>query len=65
MQLSEHHAVAEFPSGHAEEVPALGSIVRVVPNHCCNAVNLADEFVVVDEGRQVDRWRIDARGANT
>ncbi len=65
VQLSEHHAVAEFPSGHAEEVPALGSIVRVVPNHCCNAVNLADELVVVDEGRQVDCWRIDARGANT
>ena len=65
VQLSEHHAVAEFPAGHSGALPELGSVVRVVPNHCCNAVNLADELVVVDGGQQVDVWRVDARGANT
>lgn len=56
--LSEHHAVADL--GH-EELPPLGSLVRVVPNHACNAVNLVDELVVSGGGT----WRVAARGANT
>lgn len=59
VQLSEHHAVAELPG----TLPALGSIVRVVPNHCCNAVNLVDELVVEAAGRR-DRWAVAARGRN-
>ena len=52
--LSEHHAtVTGFDSPR-------GTRVRVVPNHVCNAVNLADAYVVGD-----DSWRVDARGANT
>jgi D-serine deaminase-like pyridoxal phosphate-dependent protein len=61
--LSEHHATVEFRPGSV--LPELGSAVRVVPNHVCNAVNLADELVVVSEGSVVDRWRVAARGANT
>ncbi|WP_317451441.1 alanine racemase [Gordonia jinghuaiqii] len=59
--LSEHHAVVEFPSGG--EVPALGYIVRVVPNHVCNAVNLVDELVAI--GGSDSRWPVIARGRNT
>ena len=51
VQLSEHHAVAEVPG----DAPELGSVVRVVPNHACNAVNLADEYVVYSDGVAVDR----------
>ena len=52
--LSEHHAtVTGFDAPR-------GTRVRVVPNHVCNAVNLADEYVVGD-----GTWRVDARGANT
>ncbi|MDO5711499.1 MAG: alanine racemase, partial [Micrococcales bacterium] len=40
--LSEHHAVVDMVGG---ELPELGSIVRVVPNHVCNAVNLVDKLV--------------------
>ena len=52
--LSEHHAtVTGFDA-------ARGTRVRVVPNHVCTTVNLADELVVDDT-----TWRVDARGANT
>lgn len=52
--LSEHHAtVTGFDAPR-------GTRVRVVPNHVCAAVNLADAYVVGDR-----TWRVDARGANT
>ncbi|MEO5709916.1 MAG: alanine racemase, partial [Nocardioidaceae bacterium] len=40
--LSEHHAVVDWTD---RPLPALGSRLRVVPNHVCSAVNLADELV--------------------
>ncbi len=60
--LSEHHATIEFPGG---AVPARGDRLRVAPNHVCATVNLTDELVVVEAGREIDRWRVAARGANT
>lgn len=62
VQLSEHHAVCDF---RGAPLPPLGSVLRVVPNHCCNAVNYADELVVVDGEQQTDVWRVVARGANS
>lgn len=55
VQLSEHHAVVETPSA----LSPLGSIVRVVPNHVCNAVNLVDDLWVDGES-----WPVSARGRN-
>ncbi|SFS19097.1 D-serine deaminase, pyridoxal phosphate-dependent [Agrococcus baldri] len=66
VQLSEHHAVVELPSG-SRALPALGSVVRVVPNHVCIAVNMVDELVVYDRGDDREpaaRWRVAARGRN-
>jgi D-serine deaminase-like pyridoxal phosphate-dependent protein len=60
--LSEHHAVVAWPD---PALPPRGARLRVVPNHVCNAVNLADELVVVTNGEMVDRWPVTARGANT
>jgi D-serine deaminase-like pyridoxal phosphate-dependent protein len=60
--LSEHHAVVDWDD---QPLPRLGSRLRVVPNHVCNAVNLADELVVVRGGTVVDVWPVAARGANT
>lgn len=60
--LSEHHAVVEWDGS---PLPELGSRVRVVPNHVCNAVNLSDWFTVVSSGEIVDTWPVAARGANT
>ncbi len=42
--------------------PAVGTMLRVVPNHVCPVVNLFDEIVLVDGGRLVDRWPVSARG---
>ncbi|WP_206446886.1 alanine racemase [Agrococcus sp. KRD186] len=66
VQLSEHHAVVELPGGSGE-LPALGTVVRVVPNHVCIAVNMVDELVVYDRGGDSEpaaRWRVAARGRN-
>lgn len=60
--LSEHHAVVDWTD---RPLPALGSRLRVVPNHVCAAVNLADELVVVRGTTVVDVWPVAARGANT
>ena len=61
VQLSEHHAVVDM-AGAA--LPALGSTVRVVPNHCCNAINNADAVRVVD-GSSREYWPVAARGLNS
>jgi D-serine deaminase-like pyridoxal phosphate-dependent protein len=58
--LSEHHAVADL--GDAP-LPAIGSRVDVVPNHVCNAVNLADTLYVDDSG-VLTAWPVVARGQN-
>lgn len=55
--LSEHHATIEWPG----PLPALGSTILVVPNHVCNAVNLADEYVLTTSGT----WPVAARGRNS
>src|SRR5690606_28480602 len=67
VQLSEHHAVVELPGVAPNELPALGSVVRVVPNHVCIAVNMVDEVVVYDRGDDPEpaaRWLVAARGRN-
>ena len=61
--LSEHHATVTWPS--TSVLPDLGTVLRVVPNHVCSAVNLADELVVVAGDAVVNRWRVAARGANS
>jgi D-serine deaminase-like pyridoxal phosphate-dependent protein len=35
-----------------------------VPNHVCAAVNLADELIVVADGRPLGRWPVAGRAAN-
>jgi D-serine deaminase-like pyridoxal phosphate-dependent protein len=56
--LSEHHATVV-----GVDLP-LGARVRVVPNHVCAAVNLADEYVVESAAKELVSWAIDARGRN-
>lgn len=54
--LSEHHAVVEGAKRRQ-----LGSIVDVVPNHGCNAINLVDEVLLPDG----TSWAVTARGRNS
>jgi D-serine deaminase-like pyridoxal phosphate-dependent protein len=58
VQLSEHHAVVDLAGA---DLPSLGTVVDVVPNHVCNAVNLADALWT-DSG---ERWAVPARGRNS
>ncbi|MDO5696688.1 MAG: alanine racemase [Dermatophilus congolensis] len=59
--LSEHHAVVDMAGA---ELPPLGSVVRVVPNHACNAVNLVDTLTVTSTNGDIQTWAVAARGAN-
>jgi D-serine deaminase-like pyridoxal phosphate-dependent protein len=59
--MSEHHAVIE---GYDGPPPPLGSRLRLVPNHVCAAVNLADELWA-DSGTGLERWPVVARGRNS
>jgi D-serine deaminase-like pyridoxal phosphate-dependent protein len=58
--LSEHHAVVDLGGS---DLPRIGSQVDVVPNHCCAAVNLADDLWVEEFGGQRP-WPVAARGRN-
>ena len=59
--LSEHHAVVDAAR---EALPRLGSRMRVVPNHACNAVNLVDSLDVRAGDEVVAVWPVAARGRN-
>lgn len=58
--LSEHHAVVDLAGA---PLPRLGETVRVVPNHVCAAVNLADSLWVEEHG-SLRPWPVSARGRN-
>ena len=42
--------------------PAIGDIVRVIPNHVCVAVNMVDQLVAVRNGEIADVIPVAARG---
>jgi D-serine deaminase-like pyridoxal phosphate-dependent protein len=58
-RLSEEHGFVERAG---RDVPIVTKL-RVVPNHACPVANLARELVIVSGDREVDRWRVDARGS--
>ncbi len=60
VQLSEHHAVVDLAGA---PLPRLGDVVRVLPNHVCNSVNLLDELHADDDGL-LEVWPVAARGRN-
>ncbi|WP_227763471.1 alanine racemase [Zhaonella formicivorans] len=62
-RLSEEHGIMESEkSGHG---PRLGEKVRIIPNHACPVVNLADAVYVVKAGEIVEKWQVAARGKVT
>ena len=60
VQLSEHHAVVDLAGA---PLPRVGDQLDVVPNHCCAAVNLADDLWV-EEDDVLRPWPVAARGRN-
>jgi D-serine deaminase-like pyridoxal phosphate-dependent protein len=57
-RLYDHHAVVSARGG---AVPTVGERLAVIPNHVCPVTNLTRELVILDEeGRETDRWPVDA-----
>lgn len=56
--LSQEHGVATLPDEATFDRLAVGSRVRIVPNHSCLTVAQHAHFDVVEDGRVVDRWAI-------
>jgi D-serine deaminase-like pyridoxal phosphate-dependent protein len=73
-RVYDYHGVVELPGAPSANpasasdgdapMPAVGDVVLVVPNHICPVVNLVNTFQVVQGGRIVDEWVVDARGRN-
>jgi D-serine deaminase-like pyridoxal phosphate-dependent protein len=60
--LSEHHATVVFPKN--QKPPKIGSLIQVIPNHVCNAVNLIDYLYLKKPDGSVKRLKVLARGKN-
>jgi D-serine deaminase-like pyridoxal phosphate-dependent protein len=58
-RLYEEHAVVS--STEPTDI-ALGSRLRVVPNHSCATTNLHNRMLVLEDGEICDAWAVDARG---
>ncbi|HTX63427.1 MAG TPA: alanine racemase [Acidimicrobiales bacterium] len=59
VRMSECHGVVALGD---QPKPAIGTLVRVVPNHACPTVNLFDHYDVVRDGTVIDHWPVSARG---
>ncbi|MGH7050656.1 MAG: alanine racemase [Acetobacteraceae bacterium] len=59
-RLNEEHGMIDL--SHSREKPAVGEVLRIVPNHVCVVSNLHDEIVISRDGRVIDTWRVAARG---
>lgn len=59
-KFAEEHGFLDLT--HCNAKPSVGEIVRVIPNHVCVAVNLADQLIAVRKGKIVDTIAVAARG---
>ncbi len=61
--LWDHHALVDLGSD-AGPMLRRGQQVRIIPNHVCPVVNLAEQLTVVSSGRPIAAWPVDARAKN-
>lgn len=59
-RLAEEHGFVDI-SG-CDRIPAIGDVVRVLPNHVCPVVNLFDDVILARAGGDARLLHIDARG---
>ena len=59
-RLSDYHGIVRAPNGG--ELPQLGAVVAVIPNHVCPVIDLRDSFLATRGGTLVGVWPVDARG---
>jgi D-serine deaminase-like pyridoxal phosphate-dependent protein len=58
--FAEEHGFLDVSKCNAR--PAVGDIVRVIPNHVCVVVNMVDQLIAVRDGEVVDVYPVAARG---
>lgn len=58
-RVYDHHGVVTGPAG---ELPVIGEVVWVVPNHVCPVVDLSPDLLVDLGGGRLARWPVHARG---
>ena len=61
--LYDYHGVIRGPA--KSDRPRLGEQVLVLPNHACPVVNLFPHIAVLEGGRVVDRWMVDAQARSS
>ncbi|MGW0336465.1 alanine racemase [Streptomyces sp. NPDC003011] len=60
-KLNEYHGFLAVPP--EEPRPSVGTVLPMVPNHCCPIVNNFEELIVTDsQGTTPQRWSVAARG---
>jgi D-serine deaminase-like pyridoxal phosphate-dependent protein len=59
-RVSDYHGVVSSPT--RGQLPALGEVVAVIPNHVCPVIDLRDSFIATRGGSVVGVWPVDARG---
>jgi D-serine deaminase-like pyridoxal phosphate-dependent protein len=59
-RFAEEHGFLDL--GRSNTRPAVGDVVRIVPNHVCVVVNIMDEVVMVRGEEIVGTLRVEARG---
>jgi D-serine deaminase-like pyridoxal phosphate-dependent protein len=60
--MTEEHGIVRLGPGRT---PHIGDRLRVIPNHVCTTVNLADEVVGIRNGQIETVWPVVARGKRT
>jgi D-serine deaminase-like pyridoxal phosphate-dependent protein len=61
-RLYEHHGVCDVPAGF--DLPVVGQILQIVPNHVCLVVNLVESMLVERDGELTnERLIVNARGS--
>ena len=58
--FAEEHGFLDLSKCNAR--PAVGDVVRVIPNHVCVVVNMVDQLIAVRGGEIVDVYAVAARG---
>lgn len=58
--LSEEHGVIELPE--PSDIPRIGDVLRIVPNHACVVTNLFDRVNLIDASGRVETVPVAARG---
>lgn len=62
-RLSEEHGMLDLSA--CNDRPAIGDVVRVIPNHVCPVVNVVGRLVLVRDGAIVETLDVEARGLLT